>query len=93
MSQDTLQTTQGPQTLNHVIGQKAVIEQARIAMDAAFQDGQPFPSTLMTGPPGLGKSMIAQVIAREMASRKKIFSVVTAGLPDICEHFCWVRKL
>lgn len=68
MSEDTLQTTQGPQTLNHVIGQKAVIEQARIAMDAAFQDGQPFPSTLMTGPPGLGKSMIAQVIAREMAS-------------------------
>jgi Holliday junction DNA helicase RuvB len=68
MSENTLQTTQGPPTLNHVIGQKAVIEQARIAMDAAFQDGQPFPSALMTGPPGLGKSMIAQVIAREMAS-------------------------
>ena len=61
-------TTAGPPTLHHVIGQRAAIEQARIALDAAFQDGLPFPSTLMTGPPGLGKSLIAQVIAREMAS-------------------------
>ena len=68
MSEETLQITQDPPTLSHVIGQRAVIEQARIAMDAAFEDGLPFPSTLMTGPPGLGKSMIAQVIAREMAS-------------------------
>src|SRR6185437_8518344 len=30
---------------------------------------------------------ISSRIAREMASRKKIFSVVTAGLPDICENF------
>src|SRR5665213_4367431 len=35
---------------------------------------------------------ISSRIARAMASRKKIFSVVTAGLPDICEHFRWVRE-
>jgi holliday junction DNA helicase RuvB len=67
MSQEPTPTA-GPPTLNHVIGQRSAIEQARIALDAAFEDGQPFPATLMTGPPGLGKSLIAQVIAREMAS-------------------------
>src|SRR6185312_4379414 len=35
---------------------------------------------------------ISSRIAREMASRKKIFSVVTAGLPDICENFRRVRE-
>src|SRR6185437_4923734 len=36
---------------------------------------------------------ISSRIAREMASRKKIFSVVTAGLPDICERFRRLREL
>ena len=68
MSEENLPPAEGPPTLNHIIGQRSAVEQARIALDAAFQDNQPFPSTLMTGPPGLGKSMLAQVIAREMAS-------------------------
>lgn len=57
-----------PPTLNHVIGQKQVVDRLKVALDASFADNQPFPHTLFLGPPGLGKTSLAQLVAREMAS-------------------------
>jgi Holliday junction DNA helicase RuvB len=57
-----------PTSLAHLIGQRCVIEQATVALDAAQQDGLPFPGSLLVGPPGVGKSQVANVIAREMAA-------------------------
>jgi Holliday junction DNA helicase RuvB len=57
-----------PTSLNHVVGQKSVVDQLRVAIDAAFEDGRRVDSSLLVGGPGLGKSAIARIIANEMAA-------------------------
>ena len=44
-----------PQRLDEYVGQRAVVERLRIALDAAKQRGEPLEHTLLYGPPGLGK--------------------------------------
>ncbi len=57
-----------PTSLAHLIGQRGVVEQVRVALDASHQDGLPFPCALLTGPPGTGKSQTAKIVAAEMCS-------------------------
>jgi holliday junction DNA helicase RuvB len=57
----------GPTSLSHLIGQRQVIRQVEVALDAAQMDARRFDHALLVGPPGLGKSAVAQVIACEMA--------------------------
>jgi AAA+ superfamily predicted ATPase len=56
-----------PTSLSHLIGNQGVIEQATVALDFAFQDNRRFDHSLLIGPPGMGKSSLASVIAKEMA--------------------------
>jgi len=56
-----------PQTLNHLVGNTHVIEQVRVALDAAQMDARRFDHSILTGAPGLGKTQICHVIAQEMA--------------------------
>lgn len=57
-----------PTSINHLIGQRSVVEQVAVALDAAFEDSKPMDSALLVGPPGCGKTLMAHVIAQEMAS-------------------------
>src|SRR5262249_1618161 len=57
-----------PTSLSHLIGQRSVVEQVRVALDAAQQDGKKFDHALLTGGAGLGKTQTSKVIAAEMAS-------------------------
>jgi Holliday junction DNA helicase RuvB len=57
-----------PTSLSHLIGQRSVIEQVKVALDAAQQDGKKFDHALLTGSCGLGKTQTAKVIAAEMAA-------------------------
>ena len=57
-----------PTSLSHLIGQRSVVEQVKVALDAAQQDGKKFDHALLTGSAGLGKTQTAKVIAVEMAA-------------------------
>jgi Holliday junction DNA helicase RuvB len=56
-----------PSSLNHIIGQRGVVDQLRVALDAAFEDHKRLDDALLCGGPGLGKSQIATVIGHELA--------------------------
>ena len=56
-----------PTSIKHLIGQRGVLDQVAVALDAAFADDKKFDHALLVGPPGLGKSQTAFVIAQEMA--------------------------
>jgi len=56
-----------PSSIRHLIGQKSVIDQVSVALDASQMDGKKFENSLLVGPPGLGKSALANIIAAEMA--------------------------
>ena len=63
-----------PKSLNEYIGQTKVKENMKIYIEAAKKRGEPLDHVLIYGPPGLGKTTLANIIATEMNSNIKITS-------------------
>jgi len=64
-----------PTALDDYVGQPRLVEKLRIALQAATQRGEPMDHVLLHGPPGLGKTTLAHIIASELSTHL----VVTAG--------------
>jgi len=58
-----------PKTLSEYIGQTQVVDSLAIALKAAQKRNEPLDHVLFHGPPGLGKTTLAHIIAAEMGSR------------------------
>ncbi len=69
-----LEVTLRPRDFANYIGQEKLKENLKLAIDAATKRGEPLDHVLLHGPPGLGKTTMASVIAHEMGAQIRITS-------------------
>ena len=75
-----------PQELTDFTGQSEIVSNLRVYIQAARQRGEALDHTLFHGPPGLGKTTLAHIIANEMGVNMKITSGPVLAKPRGSAH-------
>lgn len=73
-SDSELESRIRPQELANFSGQEKIVENLRVFIKAALMRGDSLDHTLLHGPPGLGKTTLANIIANEMGAQLKVTS-------------------
>lgn len=71
MEEENLDLSLRPHSLESFVGQKSVLDQVQVLIQASQMRGEAVEHVLFSGPPGLGKTTLSQIIAKELKSNLK----------------------